>query len=86
MIWKMTERKKEDMSARKLRVRQVTSMNARITENKGRPQNKAMLVLEEAWCTLQSNCRYKSRIMVSTVLFRKGRLETEGLGGSFYKL
>lgn len=44
MIWKMTEKKKEDMSARKLGVRQVTSMNARITENKGRPQNKAMRV------------------------------------------
>lgn len=42
MIWKTTEKMKEDMKARKLRVRQVTSMNARTAENKGRPQNKAI--------------------------------------------
>lgn len=30
--------------------------------------------------------RWKNRMIVDTVLFRKERMETGGLGGSFYKL
>lgn len=44
VIWNMTLKLKEDMSARKLRTRQVISMNARVTENKGRAWDKAMRV------------------------------------------
>ena len=44
VIWNVTEKLKEDMSARKLRGRQVTSMNARVAGNNGRAWDKAMRV------------------------------------------
>lgn len=52
VIWNVTGILKEDMTARKLRDSQVTSINAKVAGNKGRAWDKAMRV-----STGGTNCR-----------------------------